>query len=208
MEIYYRYFKVPMDSPVAVRMAEIMDVHDQIKDHLEQIKTEVGATKVLQRRNDSQFYGFVFSPPIDHPDWRKPCREYKSQAPRSTTKAGKELWRRIQEAPAGENIYNCLTVVGLACHALNGLCSGLKFYGSSLAWKRDTYMFVVVPWSDVDPSELEEYRTDRDSDDRSKFYRNSNFDHLLWTPPTDWVEVKTWEMQRDIDAANSRGVAA
>lgn len=198
MSVYRRYFKVPFDSPVHVKLNEIMDQHDAASAAYHRIKNAVGAESILAHTETMSLEGFCFNPRIEHPDWTKPDRSNGSQRPRRTTINGKKLWAEIESVPKCENLYSALELAGLSSSAFGGINIGCTFYRTTLAWRRDTYLFVSVPWMDEDPETLQRYK-----DGFYEVWRGGNLNHLLWKPPADWVEVRKWEMDRERDQAKS-----
>lgn len=203
MSVYRRYFKVPFDSPVHVRLNEIMDLHDAAGEAYHRIKDAVGAESISVYLDTMKLAGFYFNPRLDHPDWTKPDRSDGIQRPRRTTVNGKKLWAEIEAVPKCENIYSALEIAGLSSSPLRSLTVGCTWYRATLAWKRGAYLFVSVPWMDEDPETLRKYK-----EGSYEGRRDGNLQHLLWEPPADWVEVKRWEMDREIDEAKDPKEAA
>ncbi|MBN0977200.1 hypothetical protein JTY93_17285 [Pseudomonas hygromyciniae] len=63
---------------------------------------------------------------------------------------------------------------------------------------------VSVPWKDIDPSRLEQYRADKAEGKRF----NGELDALLWLPPADWQEVKSWQIEKETEELSAKSEAA
>lgn len=195
MSVYRRYFEIPESSPLAALMAEIGEQRREYREHIAALRDQYGATEAYYYSDSGNFAGFTFDPESrDNKIWRKPDSS-GLVSPRLSTKGGKAVAEEIEATPKPWPIRDVFEHCGLG----NGrwlITEGLRMHGATVSFSHDPYhFFVSIPWKDVDPADLEQYRKDRDA---GKF-RSSEKDHLLWTPPADWVEVKEWQMKKVID---------
>lgn len=183
MSIYRRYFEIPKDSEAAQLMAKIVASRDAYNDGLAQIRDEVGAKNVARYNESGLFAGFYFEAGkrdndiFTKPDSERMCR------PRRTGKEGKALNARINALPAPIPLKELFKPFGLK----DGnwlLQDGLSFHNAGLKYSGGAYFFITVPWKDEDPEVLAQAKPDH---------------HLLWQPPSDWIEVKEWQMKKVID---------
>lgn len=190
MNVYRRYFKIPKTSPFFARITEISEQHQKYREGLEQIKKEVGAKSVYTYNHDASFAGFGFEPPADSKIWTK--KKDGAQRPKTATKEGRALLKRISDLGRPSKLMDAFEGCGIDRMNWN-VQSGMAFYNCGMAFMRDQYLFLTVPWFDADPAEIELHKSGKE--------KSGNIEHILWNPPIDWAEVKEWEMKRDIDQA-------
>lgn len=190
---YLRYFDMK-DGPTAQRLAELIALRDIYMAALNVIKNEIGADNIYTYQQGGRLCCFKFSK-NPGPDFKKMESGF---LPKKTTKSGKVLAERIAAIPVPPSVHSCLEVVGMGdghwC-----LQDGLTIYNASICGSPKAGWFAVIPWMDVDPKVLEQYRKDREAGTHG----NGNYDHLLWTAPAEWVEVKEWEMKKAMDDARA-----
>lgn len=200
MNVYKRYFRITsgplMDAAVAImkeRRAAIEGVTAMAK--------ELGA-QGLKTYVDGRVAGFVFDKTPDQRLWKSPD-QFGLYMPRKNTQDGKALSKRVAAMPQLPVLVEALDAVGLVpkVPAVIDHERG-RWYSSNAFGDPDRgVMFVTVPWRDIDPHDLDEYKRQKNSGNQTHFCIER--DHLLWEPATDMVEVKEWEVQRELDELNS-----
>lgn len=184
--MYHRYFKVT-SGPLIDELNRIRASRDAAFEQWKVFCEEIGANQYLLFSNGS-FGGFMFPSPPDMNVWKKNKRD-KGYTPRKTSPAGKELWKKIQSMPIMEPFDNALVKLDLPVR-FPVIFHGQYAYRCTLCgFFKEGVFFVKVPWKDVDPKELEQYKIDRDAGTRG----NCEYEHLLWTPRESMTEVKEWE---------------
>lgn len=188
--MYYRFFLVT-DGPLIAELNRMKAINDENYEGYKAIASDVGATKWMMF--SSTFAGFIFETPPDSSVWRELPKEHNVYAPRKNVPAGKALWARINAVVRRVDYNDALIAIGAprAWLCIDGnrmtrtaLCAGLIGEGT---------IFVQVPWKDVDPARLAEYKANKEADDPRVWF-DSELDHLLWQPHPSMTEVKEWEM--------------
>ena len=198
MSIYYRYFRVTTGPLVEVGRALTQRRHEAFV-AMRAFRDEIGASSVVSFSN-GDVAGFEFDSPPDDNLWRQ-TTAHGYFKPKSNTKAGKALKARIEALPKMPSLSLALSEVGL-CNNFPSLIDGHKAYSSvAFGAPERGVIFVKVPWRDADPKELAEYKQQRESATRTRW--SCELDHLLWTPTVDMIEVKEWEVLREIDEINA-----
>lgn len=193
MDVYRRYFEIK-DAATLARINEILTSRRAHKAAIVALRDRLGAVSVYWN-DQGQIAAFEFEQKPDLSAWKEVGGNYM---PRLNTKAGKAIQAMIDELgdPPGA-IHDALRVAGLSvglCLVGNGkgyrpsICG---FEGEAARW------FAVVPWYDEQPETLERYKEERAAGTRM----SCNLDHLLWTPPAEWVQLKEWEVKKAIDDA-------
>lgn len=199
MSVYRRYFRVPEDSHVGVVMKNIMAKRKAYFAALKELQKEVGAESVHFYTLSGEFAGFKFvESKRDNDLWRKPDKE-GLVCPRLSSR-GKEMDMRISSLRTAslEGVYEAAGL-GNGRFLMN---SGMTMYNASLGFVSDPFTLIVsVPWKDIDPEELEEYRRDESR-------RESSMEHLLWEVPEDWEEIKEWQATKALDEAKGKSEEA
>lgn len=200
MGIYRRYFNVPENSPVGERMKEINRSRKQYFTALEELQEEYLADSVHCYNKTGKFAGFKFQESKrDNTLFCKPKKE-GLVTPRLGSKGGKEIAKRIAELPQPEALSEIFTSSGLG-HGEMLMFSGMRMYNASLGFVEEPFTLIVsVPWKDVDPSDLEEYRRAKASGGRSE----RDLSHLLWEVPEGWEEVKEWQANKLLEEAQAK----
>lgn len=196
MNVYKRYFRITA-GPLMEAAREIEQQRGVAIATLKTFIREVGATDA-QTYRDGTVAGFCFDGVACDPVWG--VRDSSGvRMPRGNTKEGKALRERIKALPRVPGFSDSLKSIGL--HDGPAVINGNRFYRSLVAGTPSLgVLYLCVPWRDIDPRELEEYGQQRD--EGSNF--SMELDHLLWKPTTDMVEMKEWEVRRDLDEANAQ----
>jgi hypothetical protein len=189
MSVYHRYFRVT-EGPLIARIDEIFTERDGAAKAWDLLCKEIAAASA---HAGSSFAGFKFKPPgPDNPEnWKQSGSLW---LPKKSTKAGKVLQQRIDAMVAPKRVQDALSVVDL--HGGPSLVDGNRWYGSTLCGKGvPGVWFVSVPWRDEDPEKLEKYLIDRSAGT----HMDGCLDHLLWTPPPEFTEVKRWQFEKEYE---------
>lgn len=198
MTIYHRYFRVTT-GPLIEAGRALMQHRSEALVVFKAFCEEIGATN-MHTYASGAVAGFEFATPPDTDVWAKE-NKHGLRMPRSNTKAGKELNARIGALPKVPPLSSTISEVGL-CNNFPALIQGGMGYSSvAFGAPERGVMFVKVPWRDVDPHELAEYKQQRESDSLTRM--SSELDHLLWTPTADMIEVKKWEVLREVEEINA-----
>lgn len=198
MSVYQRYFRLT-DGPVVDEINRLQDLLAVASVHADKVAKQLGGD-FKKWESSGSFAGFKFS--------ETPCEKTfrfvkKTQLwlPRKNTPEGKAVWATINQVPLPEPVSSALKLVELTPN-FPALFHGGKWYAPTL-WgfgKPTSVWFVNVPWMDVDPAELEAYNVERDAKSR----RDSNLDHLSWTMPDGWAEVKRWQVEKEVEEINAK----
>ena len=197
MSVYFRYFKILAAQPPPAIKA-LVDERAEYELAIKAIAKEVGANESFFYDRRGEFAGFGFEVSPDKAHWRK-VKGGHIFYPKKSSPVGKALLKKIDQFQVPERINSALKLVGMEPGHFGVLSVGLAFYNPSICGSSKKGWFAVVPWMDVDPDKLEEYRRERSSGKAG----SGNYDHLLWTPPAEWVEVKKWEVERAIEGVEA-----
>ncbi|GAB3380871.1 hypothetical protein NCG89_00895 [Spongiibacter taiwanensis] len=193
MSVYYRYFKV-LDAATTQAIESLVDQRNQYQQSIHEISKAVGASDTYFYDRAHGFAGFGFSETPDKTLWRK-IKGGDIFYPKKSSKAGKALANRIEALSRPKSVHTALSTAGIETGPFGVLMDGLRCYSATVCGSQKKGWFAVIPWMDIDPRLLEEYRAER----ASGISGNGNYEHLLWTPPEEWVEVKKWEVERAIE---------
>lgn len=198
MTIYHHYFRVTT-GPLIEAGRALMQRRSEAIDVIKAFCAEIGATNV-RTYTSGDLAGFDFDTPPDARVWASPTKSGMYR-PRANTKAGRELKARVDALPKVPDLSSTISEVGL-CHNFPALIQGRMGYSSvAFGAPERGVMFVKVPWRDEDPQELAEYKQQRESDKPTRV--SCSLDHLLWTPTADMIEVKEWEVLREVEEINA-----
>ena len=178
MRVYQRYFRIG-DAETLVAIDRLFSVRDQYNKAIHAIKDEIGAESVYQNQSTKHLVGFGFS---EQPSLSL-YREVRNGIfyPKKGSKFGKQLCKKI------DALHKPASFKSVLKHTSFGeIIVGDRIYFSAPFGSEKSGWFAQVPWQDVPQSELEQYKKDR----AAGTHRNMTLDHLLWTPPAEWVEVK------------------
>lgn len=199
MNVYYRYFQIKDEATLA-KIDVMFAARKAQSEGADKIKEQIGAKSVYFYSRGGSLAGFGFDSTPDLAVFKKV--ENDIYYPKKSTKAGKDICAQISKLPKVEPIDDALKVSGLHpffCLSGEATRSGFRMHSASICGSDKAGWFAVVPWRDEDPKVLEEYKAERSAGTRGR----SELDHLLWTPPAEWVEVKEWEMKKALDEAKS-----
>lgn len=198
MTIYHRYFRVTT-GPLIEAGRALMQRRREAFVVIKAFCAEIGATDAHTYQSGN-IAGFDFNIPPDPRVWASPTKSGVYR-PRANTKAGRELKARVDALPTAPNLTTSISEVGL-CNNFPALIHGGMGYSSvAFGAPERGVMFVKVPWRDIDPQELAEYKQQRASDSPTRY--SNSLDHLLWTPTADMIEVKEWEVLREVEEINA-----
>ena len=190
-----RYFRVTSgriieEVKIIIALNKAADI--EYRNIIKEIGAEEGYYQI-----DNKLTCIVFKTPPDSGEFKKikSCGWY----PKRSTKKGKELHKRFEDIktrPESE----LLKLVGLrnspTIFLANRCYRPLAFRIPSKA----PIVFFQVPWFDEDPEVLKQYVKDRNAGTRG----DGNFDAILWKPSDEMIEVKEWQVKKELDEWNSK----
>ena len=204
MSVYQRYFRIT-EGPVVDEIARLIELRSAAGKLYKELGDKYGASQVNNYERNGQFAGFFFKERPDTTVYRL-IQKHRMWVPRRRG-PGAEIWKEIESLPCPEPIENALKLVeltpGIPC-----LTHGNRWYAPTVwGYSAPTPIwYISVPWKDVDPEKLEQYKIDR----AAKTTFDRSLDHLLWEVPAGWTEVKRWQIEKEaeeIDAAAAAGGA-
>jgi hypothetical protein len=204
MSVYRRYFRIT-EGPMVDEIDRLQDLLGVAAVHADKVAKQVGG-EFKTWQSSGHFAGFTFKETPCQKTYRL-LKKHGLWVPRKNTPEGKEVWAAIDQVPLPAPTDSALKLADLSAN-FPALFDGGKWYAPNL-WgygKPVSVWFVSVPWLDVDPADLEAYKAERDAKTR----RDTNLDHLTWTAPEGWVEVKRWQIEKEaeeIDAAKKAEAA-
>lgn len=189
MNVTRRFFRVTT-GPVIRSVKNAQTINGAADTMYKRIISDIGANDTYYTR-DHRLVAFTF----DKPDRNLFKKVGKGWYPKLNTKWGKSLDHRIRELHIDDVDKSVLTLLVLVDKCI--------FTGRTLCRPTicvipsdEPVVFVSVPWYDEDPAVVEEYK--------KSTKRDGNLDMLLWTPPKELIEVKEWEVDKEIAEWNSR----
>jgi len=197
MNVYTRYFRVT-SGPIMDRAIELEAANAEARKVLAAFCKEIGAEDLLSY-SDGRRAGFRIRSMPDPAVWRW-INSLGAYWPRKNTAAGRDMLARIEALPTIVHIKNAIEAVGL--HAgLPVLISNRCGHSATLTGiPRLGVLFLGVPWRDIDPAKLAEYKRNRAAG--TEF--STAMDHLCWEPSAELQEVKRWEVEKEIEELNAR----
>lgn len=197
MSVYKRYFRFT-SGPVADEIDRLQDLAVAAAVEADKVAKQVGG-EFKTWQSHGGFAGFTFKETPCQKTYRF-LKKHGLWVPRKNTPEGKEVWSAIEQLELPAPVDSALKLVDLTPN-FPALMHGGKWYAPTL-WgfgKPVSVWFVGVPWMDVNPAELDAYKIERDAKTR----RDSNLDHLSWTVPEDWTEVKHWQVEKEAEEINA-----
>lgn len=184
MDIYRRYFRVTKGKLITA-YNDAQKINKAAYKAYQEILSDIGA-KPEYYQYEKKMVCFVFE---NQPDTKIYKRRDQGWYPKRNNKIGKELAIRI-EAVVTKNVQSTLEVVGLT--HLPTITGNGKCYWPSLTVVPESkpVLYVSIPWYDVDPEKMEQYKIDHDGD--------QDLESLQWKPTEDMEEVKGWEVDKHI----------
>ncbi|MEN6544479.1 MAG: hypothetical protein ABFE07_00385 [Armatimonadia bacterium] len=190
MSVYKRYFEIK-DAATLAKIDQILADQEAYNEGLKKIKEDICATQVFTYSRSGRLAGFAFASPHDLSDFK---RVGGAWLPKKNTSVGRAIWKQINRLKCPGTLDDALSVSGIF-HELC-LTDGSMGYGASICGsKTKKRWFAVVPWRDVDPKEMEQYKADNAAGNRYC----AALDHLQWVPPAEWVEMKEWQLLKAMD---------
>lgn len=197
MNVYKRFFRITT-GPLMDAARRIQQQRSAACDAIQAFCKEVGAVNA-QAYRDGRIAGFSFDGVASTAVWGA-RNSAGLRMPRGNTKDGKAMRERIAALPTVPSMNDTLEVVGLPPDG-PAVITRNRFYQSSAFGSPSLgVIFVCVPWRDIDPADLDEYRRRK----AAGTHGSVELDHLLWQPTADMVEVKEWEVDREIEQINAQ----
>ncbi len=196
MSIYTRYFRVT-SGPLMEKARELSAANEVARLAVIAFCKEIGAVDVLSHR-DGRWEGFKFAATPDQAVWKQP-NSFGTYWPRKNTAGGRDMLERIEALSRIVHIEAALEQVGLT-PGVPALVYGNRWSAPSLTGVTKLgVLFAIVPWRDIDPAEIAAYKFDRAAARRLSM----ELDHLCWEPTADMVELKRWEVEKEIEELNA-----
>lgn len=196
MNVYRRYFRVER-GPLVDAVKEAREINNKAHDEHVSILKEIGAkTKYYQR--DGRLVAVIFDNEPNRNLYKKVGNCPDGHFPKKNSKQGKALAKRLTEIKTKPEI-DCLSVVGLIGRFK--FVSASKAYGDTIVTipSDPIVVYVSVPWHDVDPEKIEAYVAEKQ---QSKGRYDRDLEAVMWTPPKEFIEIKSWEVDKAIDEWN------
>lgn len=194
MSVYQRYFRITA-GPITDEIARLAELRSAAGELYAELAVKYGATGSSNYDRSGAFAGFTFAERPDQDVYRLD-KKTRLWVPRKNVPSGKVIWSDIKSLPTPAPIENAMRLAGLE-PGLPMLVDSGKWYAPTM-WgygaPRNIW-FVSVPWMDVDPERLEQYKVDKAA---GKHY-NRDLDALLWEAPADWTEVKRWQIEKEAE---------
>lgn len=190
MDVYRRYFRVT-EGPLIDAMKDAIEINNRAKREYVNILHKIGAERQYYHI-DNRLVAVQFK---DEPDryLYKKCK-HGGWYPKRNTKEGKTLHERFKSVKT-EADSECLKLVNLSSSPTLAGAGRCYFPTITVLPSEDMVIFISVPWYDEDPDVLAEYVKDKNHMDR-------NYDAILWKPSEEMVEIKRWEVEKEIDQWN------
>lgn len=193
MKVSSRHFRITA-GPIVKACIEMRHSAGETHKQFLEIIGKVGAKQYYSGDQSNELVAIEFE---EAPDPKYYKRRGDGWYPKLNTKVGRELNQAILSVcPKGSN--HVLKAAGLPS-------SPTIFHGSSAHYPVTFFIpsappvvFIKVPWYDEDPVVLEHYVKDR----AAGIQYDANCDSLLWKPSAEMVEVKSWEVDKEIDEWN------
>jgi hypothetical protein len=200
MDVYRRYFRVET-GPLIEALNKCDADKDAARDAARELSDSFGADGYAYWPDGRGVAGFQFRVEPDMKAWKdaKLDGNPSHYLPRKSTTAGKAIQRQVDALPAFKDHQEVIKSVGLYCEPT--MCTGNSMARSILRYWDGKVAFVSMPWADVDPEELAEYKKEKEAGKRG----DMNLDHLLYTPHESMVEVKGWEVDKYIAESEKEG---
>lgn len=196
--IYKRYFRVTT-GPLIDAVKEIHKQQTAAVGQIRELINELGA-KDAKLGAEGNIIGFTFDETPDSKLWKRTRRGW--YYPKQSSNAGRDLIKRIKALPKHPSYDEAVLAIGLI-PGFPALVDTYKGVGHSVTLSGHIDLgvwFVTVPWEDIDPGELEQYKRDKASGKRW----SASLDHLCWEPTADLIEVKEWQVLKEIDEMNEK----
>lgn len=194
MSVYIRYFRIT-EGPIVAEIDRLFELRTAAGKLYAELAVKYGATGASNYDRSGTFAGFTFAGRPDQDVYRLD-KKTRLWVPRKNVPAGKAIWAEIKSLPAPAPIEHAMRLAGLE-PGLPMLTDSGKWYAPTL-WgygaPRNIW-FVSVPWKDVDPEKLEQYKVDK----AAGTHFNRDLDALLWEAPADWTEVKRWQIEKEAE---------
>ncbi|MDD2664409.1 MAG: hypothetical protein PHD19_11715 [Dechloromonas sp.] len=197
MSIYQRYFRVT-SGPLMDKAREIEAANSANRQTVLAFVEEIGAKNAYTKR-DGTISGFSFEKTPDQGVWKQPD-SFGNYMPRKNTANGKLTLERIKKLPLLIGIGKALNEIGLDDDFPVLIGGGMGYRSTLTGSTKLGVMFVGVPWRDVDPAEIEEYKRKN----AEGVWVSAEMEHLSWKPPADMKEIKRWELEKEIEELNAR----
>lgn len=191
MSVYKRYFRFT-EGPVVDEIDRLQDLFTVAAQSAVKVAEQVGG-EFQTWQSSGGFAGFKFKDIPCEQTFRY-VKKTRLWLPRKNTPEGKAVWAAIDQVSLPDPVSSAIKLAGLTpdIPALfaDGRCYVPTLWGFG---KPVGIWFVSVPWMDVDPAELAQYKVDFAAGTRG----DRNLEHLTWQVPEGWAEVKEWQIRKE-----------
>lgn len=196
MSVFRRFFEIK-DSMTLNEIDRLMSERDRYARQVEEIRTEIGAKASCFSRDYKSIWctGFKFDVEPDRAVFKKV--DHRTYYPKKKGKEGRELAKRVEAIPNPTWVASALEVAGVYNTPFGVFMDGLTIYFASVCGSREAGWFAIIPWKEVDPDDLDHYKKTRTEGG----HKNDLLEHLQWTPPAEWVEMREWQVDKALKAS-------
>ena len=192
MDVYRKYFKVE-SGPLFDAVNEARAINAAANEKYKELLEKVGATQQYYQVGN-QLTAMTFNEEPDNTLFKRIKRCNGGWYPKKNSKKAKAIADEF-EAVNTVDEQDCLSVVGVGGFARIFCASRAHRSTLTVIPSDPIVVFVSVPWYDIDPKELEEYKANEN-------YRSQNIDAIMWEAPVEMVPIKKWEIDRAVDEWN------
>ena len=194
MSVYRRYFRVTT-GPLIAAVKDSIKVNGLAAKQYLKIAKEIGASDTFLHV-DNRLTGFIFEGMVDKTLFRQ-ARNRNGWYPKKTSKVGRNLCKRLKaiETYGEDKLLHSIDI-----HSKYAFMTSNRMHISTVVFipTEEIVAFVSIPWKDINPKELEEYKLAR----AKRKHMSAELDHLLWEPDEHLVAVKEWQCIKEIDEWN------
>ena len=192
MDIYRRYFRVE-SGPLFDAVNSAREVNMEARISYKELLKEIGATEKYYQINN-RLCAVTFENEPDYNLFKRVKRCEGGWYPKKNSKPAKAIAEKFKAVKTIDE-QDCLGVVGLG--GFGRIFANGKIYRETMVVipSEPIVIFVSLPWYDIDPQKLAEFKGRKNSCD-------SNIEAILWEPTGDMAEIKHWQFERAIDEWN------
>ncbi len=192
MNNYRRYFRV-VSGVLVDAINKGRETNKIASNEYRKILKEIGAKDTFYHI-DNKLNSIVFENTPDPKDFKRTDNGYY---PKQNSKAGRALHKRLKSIKTTPES-DCLESVGLSRSPTIFAASTCYFPSVTVIPSKPLVALVSVPWYDEDPEKLAKYIEDKKAGE----YDNGNMNALLWEPTDEMVEIKEWQVIKEIEEWN------
>lgn len=199
-EFYWRYFRVT-DPEFDQKMRDLQARHQEVGQQWSGLCRSLNASNIRTWTHTGEFAGFVFDTEPDNSLFKKVGDLW---VPKKSTKAGKDLWKLINEIPSIITNHNSV----LGDYGLEwkkpmdfDIQEGQAYYATVSGFYEPGIWFVKVPSRHFCAATLEAAAQIKEDTGSAG---STVLENALWQPPAAFVQVKQWEFIREWDELSEK----